>query len=345
MAHFFLAGSHNNLCLSLAIIVQEELKDSHIIYLKRSNQDKEFLYFFRNQMQEMGVTVSFPCEKPVRSKKDAKDEKVYGRRIKSAIRKLKKKKKELGSYYFFDDRTVESQYISSKVMTKEDKAFLVQDEMNFFVPSDQKKAPAIKHFFKKIKYGFFLKDLVRVGQLRKYDGLFCLKPEAMQEPYKQLTRVNMIQAKAFFNTYLRNISASLFKEKFDEFFDLTERETLVFLPKIANAEEITGIRVELLHKFAGQKYPHKFFIKNHSEGKIVIKEQDIGHGLKFVPNGIPDECFFVFGEERSFNYYMAPSISLLLIKLNKSAAKVSLIGASRKAEYGDGIREFMKVLV
>ncbi|MCO5113691.1 MAG: hypothetical protein M9899_05910 [Bdellovibrionaceae bacterium] len=344
MAHFFLAGSHNNLCLSLAVIVQEELKDSHIIYLKRSNQDKEFLYFFRNQMQEMGITVSFPCERPVRSKRDAKDDKVYGRRIKSVIKKLKKKK-EPGSYYFFDDRTVESQYISSKVMKKADKAFLVQDEMNFFVPSAQKKTSAVMHFFKKLKYGFFLKDLVQVGQLRKYDGLFCLKPEAMLESYKQLTRVNLIQAKALFNTYLRNISASLFNEKFEEFFDLTERETLIFLPKIINAEEITGIRVELLHKFAGQKYPHKFFIKNHSEGKIIIKEQDIGHGLKFVPNGIPDECFFVFGEERSFNYYMAPSISLLLIKLNKSAAKVSLIGASRDAEYGDGIREFMKVMV
>lgn len=322
MVHFFLANTHSNLFLSLAIIVQEGLKNCHIVYLKKSNQDKEFLYFFRNQMHNMNVTVSFPCEKPLRSKKEQADDRVYGRRIKSAIKKLKKRKEE-SAYYFFDDRTVESQYISKKIVKKSDKSYLVQDETHFFVPSTRAKISPVKHFFRKLKYGFFLKDLVSVGELRKYDGLYSLKPESMLEKYKSLTRVNHIQARALFNIQLRNIAASLFKQKFDEFFDLNERNTLVFLPRIETLEQVVGLKVEILHKFTQHKYPRRVFIKNHSNSPVFLKSTDIGHDLQFIPNGLPDECFFVFNNEVELNYFVPPTPALMLLQMQKGRAKIT----------------------
>lgn len=331
MAHFFLASTHNNLCLSLAVIVQEGLKNAHIVYLKPSGHDKEFLYFFRNHVNELGVTVSFPCERPVRSKSERQDDKVYSRRIKSAIKKLKKRK-ESCSYYFFDDRSIESQYVNRKIVKRTDKTFLVQDEMNFFKSHLNKTLTFLEKLLLKIKHGFYLKDLKQVGDLRKYDGLYCLKPEDMLDRYKSLTRINHLQTKALFNTYLRNVSAALFKQKYDDFFDLTERDTLVFLPKLDNPDMVTGLKVELLHKFAGQKYPQKFHIKNHSESKILFTTNDIGHGLKFIPNGIPDLCFFIFNEEKGLSYFLPPSASLLMVKLNNSSNKVSLIHAAENFE-------------
>lgn len=333
MAHFFLAKTHNNLCLSLAVIQQERLKDCHIIYLNHKNRDAEFLDLFASQMQQLGITISHPYDKPVAPQKlkvlyPLLERKIYNHRIKSIVSKYRNKKIP-DSYYFFDDTTLESQYVNRYLCKKDSKAFLVQHETAFYVPRIKAKKSILKMALIKSRSGLYVKDLTEIGNLRAYDAIFCLKPELLIEKYKNLTRIISIDVKYLYSVQWKNISIELFNKKFPDFFTLTKDDTLIFLPKMNRREEAKEAQVEILHRFSQKTSKLRVFIKNHSSSHFKFNSYDIRHGMDLIPDGIPEECFFSFNTERSLNYSLVSPLSFLLAKINTGKVQINVLIKNR----------------
>lgn len=309
MKNVFVACTQHHICLALAIIEQESLLDSVILFfcaksvlkansffsaVEKSQQNKNFKIIFVHPDLQTWIPNPF--------KRILVNRMVY-KNMKAEIGPFDGKYK----FYIFNDARQESQYVISHY--KRSHFYFVQDGIAQYIYHTLKVRKWFKLLYYKILFGFFWRSIEQHGDYYPYEAMYLQLPDCIYPRYKMPARG--ISATAFYNANWKKISREVIEIEFPEFFQFQKESLIVFLPFFFTQDLMDQGQKEL-EKLFKQDEAKNIFIKNHPRSPYKLSFSDPEINVRNIPEGVPAECFFAFSQDIKCKYYIVPSTLLVI---------------------------------